>query len=189
MGLDAMILVFWMLSLKPAFSHSSFTFIRGSLVAFCFLPLGRCYMHIWGYWLYLLAILILACTSSSPAFHMMYSACKLNEQGDNIQPSFAFNYLLIYSMISPLICWLFKSMLFNFHTFVISFFVFFLSLISSLIPLWPEKILCTISIFQNILRFVLWPNLWPIWRMLYVHLVRVCILMLLNAFYMFIRSN
>ena len=122
MGLDAMILVFWMLSLKPAFSLSSFTFIRGSLVAFCILPLGRCYMHIWGYWLYLLAILILACTSSSPAFHMMYSACKLNEQGDNIQPSFAFNYLLIYSMISPLICWLFKSMLFNFHTFVIFFF-------------------------------------------------------------------
>ena len=23
---------------------------------------------------------------SSPAFHMMYSACKLNNQGDNIQP-------------------------------------------------------------------------------------------------------
>ena len=32
------------------------------------------------------AILILACASSSPAFHMMYSACKLNKQGDNIQP-------------------------------------------------------------------------------------------------------
>ena len=32
------------------------------------------------------AILILACASSSPAFLMMYSAYKLNKQGDNIQP-------------------------------------------------------------------------------------------------------
>ena len=34
----------------------------------------------------LLAILIPACVSSSPAFLMMYSAYKLNKQGDNIQP-------------------------------------------------------------------------------------------------------
>ena len=33
----------------------------------------------------LMAILILACASSSPAFYMMYSAYKLNTQGDNIQ--------------------------------------------------------------------------------------------------------
>ena len=31
-------------------------------------------------------ILILACASSSLAFHMMYFAYKLNKQGDNIQP-------------------------------------------------------------------------------------------------------
>ena len=36
--------------------------------------------------IFLLAILILACDSFSQAFHMMYSACKLNKQGDNIQP-------------------------------------------------------------------------------------------------------
>ena len=30
--------------------------------------------------------LIPACASTSPAFHMMYSAYKLNQQGDNIQP-------------------------------------------------------------------------------------------------------
>ena len=37
--------------------------------------------------IFLLAILIPACTSSSPALLMMYSACKLNNlQGDNIQP-------------------------------------------------------------------------------------------------------
>ena len=32
------------------------------------------------------AILIPVCASSSLAFHMMYSECKLNKQGDNIQP-------------------------------------------------------------------------------------------------------
>ena len=35
---------------------------------------------------FLPAILISACESSSPAFRMMYSAYKLNKQGDNIQP-------------------------------------------------------------------------------------------------------
>ena len=33
-----------------------------------------------------LSILIPACASSSPAFLMMYSTCKLNKQSDNIQP-------------------------------------------------------------------------------------------------------
>ena len=36
--------------------------------------------------IFLLAILIPACASSSPVFLMMYSAYKLNKQGDNIQP-------------------------------------------------------------------------------------------------------
>ena len=36
--------------------------------------------------LFLPAILIPACDSSSKAFHIMYSAYKLNKQGDNIQP-------------------------------------------------------------------------------------------------------
>ena len=35
--------------------------------------------------IFLLAILIPACDSSSPVFHMMYSAYKLNKQGDKIQ--------------------------------------------------------------------------------------------------------
>ena len=35
MGLDAMILVFWMLSFQPAFSPSSFTFAEQFLFAFC----------------------------------------------------------------------------------------------------------------------------------------------------------
>jgi len=36
--------------------------------------------------IFLPAILISACASSSPGFLMMYSAYKLNKQGDNIQP-------------------------------------------------------------------------------------------------------
>ena len=36
--------------------------------------------------IFLPAILIPACASSSPAFLMMYSAYKLNKPGDNIQP-------------------------------------------------------------------------------------------------------
>ena len=34
----------------------------------------------------LLAIMIPACVSSSPEFHMMYSTYKLSKQEDNIQP-------------------------------------------------------------------------------------------------------
>ena len=47
MGPDAMILVFWMLSLKPVFSLSPSS--RGSSVPFHFLPLGWCHLHIWSY--------------------------------------------------------------------------------------------------------------------------------------------
>ena len=86
MGPDAMISVFWMLSFKPPFSLSSFTFIKrlfSSSSLFC---------HkggvIWGSELliFLLAILIPAYASSSLAFHMMHSAYKLNKQSDSIQP-------------------------------------------------------------------------------------------------------
>ena len=44
MGLDAMILIFRMLSFKPAFSLSLLS--RGSLVSLHFLPEGWCHMHI-----------------------------------------------------------------------------------------------------------------------------------------------
>ena len=83
---DAMILVVWMLSFKPAFSLSSFTFIKrlfssSSLSAIRVVSSAYPTLLI-----FLLAILIPACASSSPAFHMIYSAYKLNKQGDNIQP-------------------------------------------------------------------------------------------------------
>ena len=86
MGLDAMILVFRMLSFKPTFLLSSFT-SRGSFALLCFLPQVWCHLYIWCYWYFSRQCwyqLVLA--SSSLAFCMMYSANKLNKQGDNIKP-------------------------------------------------------------------------------------------------------
>ena len=85
MGLDAMIFIFWMLSFKPTFSLSSFTFIKrlfsSSLSAIR--VVSSVYLRLL---ILLQAILIPACASSSPVFHMMYSAYKLNKQSDNVQP-------------------------------------------------------------------------------------------------------
>ena len=50
MGLDAMILVFWMLNFKPAFSLSSLPSSRDSLVPLHFLPLQLYHLHIWDRW-------------------------------------------------------------------------------------------------------------------------------------------
>ena len=77
-------LVFWMLSFKPIFHSPLSLSSRGSLVHF--LPSGWCCLHIFRLLIFLPPILIPACASSSPAFHMMYSAYELNKQGDNIQP-------------------------------------------------------------------------------------------------------
>ena len=85
MGLDAMILVFWMLSFQPTFSLSSFTFIKrlfSSSSLSAIRVVSSAYLRLL---IFLLAILIPACASSSPAFLMMYSAYKLNKQSDNIQ--------------------------------------------------------------------------------------------------------
>ena len=50
MGPGAMILVFWILSFKPAFSLSSLTFIKRLFSSSLLLPLGWCHLHIWDYW-------------------------------------------------------------------------------------------------------------------------------------------
>ena len=73
------------LSFKPAFSLSSFAFIRRlfSYSLSAIRVVSSVYLR---FLIFLLAILIPACASSSPAFLMMYSAYKLNKQGDNIQP-------------------------------------------------------------------------------------------------------
>ena len=74
--------LFWMFSfswlktfIKRPFSSSSLSAIR--VVSSVYLSLL----------IFLPEILIPACASSSPAFHMMYSAYKLNKQGDNTQKS------------------------------------------------------------------------------------------------------
>ena len=77
--------LFWMLRFKPAFSLSSFTFRRGSLVPLHFLPLEMVSFAYLRLLIFLPAILIPACDWSSLAFCMMYSAYNLNKQGDNIQ--------------------------------------------------------------------------------------------------------
>ena len=85
MGPDAMILVFWMLSFKPTFPLFSFTFTK-RLFSSSFSTIrvvSSAYLRLL---IFLLAILIPACASSSPVFLIMYSAYKLNKQGDNIQP-------------------------------------------------------------------------------------------------------
>ena len=84
MGPDAMILVFWMLSFKPTFSLSSFTFSK-RLFSSSSLSVIRVVLSAYlRFLIFLPEILIPACASSSPAFLIMYSAYKLNKQGDNI---------------------------------------------------------------------------------------------------------
>ena len=83
---DAMILVFWMLSFKPAFPLFSFTLIKrlfSSLLISAFRMVSSAYLRLLTF---LLTILIPTCDSSSLALCTMYSAYKLNKRGDNIQP-------------------------------------------------------------------------------------------------------
>ena len=84
MGMDAMILVIWMLSFKPVFSVFSFTFIKklfSSSLLTAIRVVSAAYLRLL---IFLLEILIPAYALSSPAFHMMYFAYKLNKQDDNI---------------------------------------------------------------------------------------------------------
>ena len=86
MGLDAMIFIFWTLSFKTTFSHSSYIFTKRLFRYFSISAItvvSSAYLRLS---IFLPAILIPACASSRPEFLMMYSAYKVNKQGDNIQP-------------------------------------------------------------------------------------------------------
>ena len=78
---------------KPAFSFSSFILIKrlfsSSLLSAIRVILSA-YLRLL---IFLSAILILACNSSGSAFSMMYSAYKLNKQGDDIWPCTPFPIL------------------------------------------------------------------------------------------------
>ena len=83
MGLDTMILVFWMLSFQPAFSLSSFTFIK-RLFSCALLSAVRVVSSVYlRLLIFLPAFLIPVYASSNLTFRVMYSAYKLNKQGDN----------------------------------------------------------------------------------------------------------
>ena len=68
------------------FSPSSFTFIKRLFRSFSLSAIRVVSSAYLWLLIFLPAILIPACTSSSPAFLIMYSAHKLKKQGDNIQP-------------------------------------------------------------------------------------------------------
>ena len=85
MGLNVMILAFWMLSFKPTFHSPLSLFIKrlfSSSSISVIRVVSSAYLSLL---IFLPAILIPACASSSPPFLMMYSAYKLNKQRNNIQ--------------------------------------------------------------------------------------------------------
>ena len=79
-------LFFWILGFNSAFSLSFSLLSRGSLVPLSLSAVrvvSSAYLRLL---IFLLAILIPVCDSSSSAFHMTYSTYKLNKQRDDIQP-------------------------------------------------------------------------------------------------------
>ena len=86
MGSYSIILIFWMLSIQPTFSLSSFTLIKSLFSSSSVSAIRVVISAYLRLLIFLPVILIPACASSSPTFLMMYSAYKLNKQGDNIQP-------------------------------------------------------------------------------------------------------
>ena len=75
-----------MLSFKPAFSLSSLTLIKKPFSSSSLSAIRVVLSAYLRLLMFLLAICVAAYDSSSPAFCMMYSAYKLNKQGNNIQP-------------------------------------------------------------------------------------------------------
>ena len=98
-----------MLSFKQTFSVSSFSFIKRpySSSSLCAIRVvSSAYLRLL---IFLAAILIPACASSSPAFLMMYSAYELNKQGDNITAlTYSFPNLepVSYSISGSICCFL-----------------------------------------------------------------------------------
>ena len=102
MGLDAMILVFWMLSFKTTFSLSSFSFIKvlfSSSLLSAIRFVSSAYLKLL---IFLPAIFIPACASLSPVFYMMYSASKLNSR-------------VTINSLDVLLFWFGNSLLFHVH--------------------------------------------------------------------------
>ena len=90
----AMIFLFWMLSFKTTFWLSSFIFIKRLFTSSSLSAIrvvSSAYLRLL---IFLQAILIPACASFSPAFLMMYSACKLDKiRSDQISLSVVSKFL------------------------------------------------------------------------------------------------
>ena len=96
-------LVFRMLNFDPTFSLSSFTFIKrlfSSSLLSTIKVVSSVYLRLL---IFLLAILIPGCASSSPAFLMMYSAYKLNKHGDILL--FLFGTSLLFHVQGDIKAW------------------------------------------------------------------------------------
>ena len=82
---DTITLVFWMLNFKSIFFLSCFILkiLFSFSLPYAIIMVSSTYVR---FLIFLLAVLIPACDSSSLPFHMMCFAYKLNKQGDNMQP-------------------------------------------------------------------------------------------------------
>ena len=87
------------MSFKPAFSLS-FHFHQETLRFSSFSAVRVVSSAYLSSLIFLLAILILACDSSSPALPMTYSAYKLKKQGDNIQSCLP-PFPILYQSVIP----------------------------------------------------------------------------------------
>ena len=105
MGPDAMILVFWKLSFKPALPLSSFTFIKRLFSSSSISAIGVVSSAYLRLLVFLPVILIPAYASSGLAFLMMYSAYKLNKQRNNIQPFLILNQSIVPCLVLTVASW------------------------------------------------------------------------------------
>ena len=96
---DAMIIIFWMLSFKPVFTLSSLIFIKSLFSPSSLYASGVVSSEYLRLLIFLPAVLIPACVSSSPASCVRYSAWNLNKQGDNAQPWHTPFPILIQSIV------------------------------------------------------------------------------------------
>ena len=104
MGPDAVILFFWMLSFKPTFSLSSFTFTKSLLSSSSLSAIrlvSSAYLRLL---IFLPAILIPACVYPAQHFTWCSLHYKLNRQGDSIQP-----WCTLFPNLEPVHCSMFGS--------------------------------------------------------------------------------
>ena len=104
MGLDAMILVYWMLSFKPTILLSlTFKRLFSSSLLFAIRVVSSAYLRLL---LFLLAVLIPACASSSPTFCRMYSAYNIVSRVTALTYSSSYLDTVCCSMSSSNCCFL-----------------------------------------------------------------------------------